>query len=74
LKILRKHRLAERNGTYLLEFELVAPDSPGDKVAMVTLQVEASVGEYTRRFEIEGMGIIRQDSSDADKPAQGGQA
>jgi len=41
---------------------------------MVTLQVEASVGEYTRRFEIEGMGIIRQDSSDADKPAQGGQA
>lgn len=59
---------------YLLEFELVAPDSPGAKVAVVTLQVEASVGEYTRRLEIEGMGSIRQDSSDGDKPAQGGQA
>lgn len=59
--------LGERNSTFLLEFELIPPESPEEKVAIATLQVEASVGEYTRTFEIEGMGIVTRTTPVAEK-------
>ncbi len=61
--------LGERNGIYLLEFELIPPESPEEKVAIATLQVEASVGEYTRTFAIEGMGIVKQNTGEAVNPS-----
>ncbi|MBL7648838.1 MAG: DUF1573 domain-containing protein [Candidatus Hydrogenedentes bacterium] len=59
--------LGERDDIYLLEFELIPPESPEEKVAIATLQVEASVGEYTRTFEIEGMGIVTRTTPVAEK-------